>query len=69
MSKGPLWEAVRGPGYCYHQSISLSPELAIIELNLTECSNLTKAYEATRKIFVCLEFFRLKKSLIDYIFI
>jgi len=51
-TEGPLWEAVRGPGYCYHQSISLSPELAMIELSLDECSNLTKAYDATRKLFV-----------------
>ena len=26
-TEGPLWEAVRGPGYCYHQSMHLSPEL------------------------------------------
>lgn len=50
--KGPLWEAVRGPGYCYGMSVNLSPEKSCIELNLDECSNLPKAYEATRKTFV-----------------
>jgi Zn-dependent M16 (insulinase) family peptidase len=51
-SEGPLFEAVRGPGYCYHQSIHLSLDRACIELILEECSNLPKAYEATRKTFV-----------------
>lgn len=50
--KGPLWEAVRGPGFCYHQSININPEKAVIELSLDECSHVTKAYQATRKIFV-----------------
>ncbi len=50
-TEGPLWEAVRGPGYAYGQSMHLSPELASLELQLDECSNLTKAYEATRKTF------------------
>ena len=51
-TEGPLWEAVRGPGYAYHQSMHLSPEVASLELNLDECSNVTKAYEATRKTFM-----------------
>lgn len=50
-TEGPLWEAVRGPGFAYHQSMHLSPELASLELQLDECSNVTKAYEATRKTF------------------
>jgi Zn-dependent M16 (insulinase) family peptidase len=52
MFKGPLWEAVRGPGYAYHQSMYLNPEKALINLSLDECSNVTKAYESTRKILV-----------------
>ena len=50
--QGPLYEAVRGPGFCYHQSIYVNPEKACFELNLDECSNLSKAYEATRNLFV-----------------
>ena len=29
----------------------MSPELASLELQLDECSNLSKAYQATRKLF------------------
>jgi Zn-dependent M16 (insulinase) family peptidase len=50
-AEGPLWEAVRGPGYCYSQSIDINPEKAIIELGLDECSNLVKAYEAMHETF------------------
>lgn len=56
-SKGPLWEAVRGPGYAYHQSMYLNPEKALIHLSLDECSNVTKAYESTRKILVIEQFY------------
>jgi Zn-dependent M16 (insulinase) family peptidase len=51
-AQGPLWEAVRGPGFAYHESIEINPETASIELILDECSNVVKAYEATRKLFV-----------------
>ena len=50
--KGPLYEAVRGPGYAYHQSIYLNPETAQLDLFLDECSNPVKAYEAVRTVFV-----------------
>jgi Zn-dependent M16 (insulinase) family peptidase len=50
--KGPLWEAVRGPGYAYHQSIHVNPDKAILELSLDECSNPIKAYQSTKKLFV-----------------
>ena len=50
-TEGPLYEAVRGPGYAYHQSIHVSPEKGLIDLGLEKCANLTKAYEATRKLF------------------
>ncbi|CAF0960511.1 unnamed protein product [Brachionus calyciflorus] len=50
-TEGPLYEAVRGPGYAYHQSMHISPEKALLELSLDKCANLTKAYESTRKLF------------------
>lgn len=50
-TEGPLYEAVRGPGYAYHQSIHVNPEKGLIDLGLEKCANLTKAYEATRKLF------------------
>lgn len=50
-TEGPLYEAVRGPGYAYHQSIHVSPEKGLIDLGLEKCANLTKAYEATRSLF------------------
>lgn len=53
-TEGPLWEAVRGPGYCYHQSLSIRAETAQLELNLDECSHAVKAYEAIRNVFVSL---------------
>lgn len=49
--EGPLYEAVRGPGYAYNQSISINPETAKFKLSLNECSNLQKAYDATRTLF------------------
>lgn len=50
-TEGPLYEAVRGPGYAYHQSIHVSPEKGMLELSLDKCANLTKAYESTKKLF------------------
>ena len=29
-TEGPLWEAVRGPGYAYSQSIHINPDKVIL---------------------------------------
>ncbi|KAL3106827.1 hypothetical protein niasHT_016182 [Heterodera trifolii] len=46
--EGPLWNAVRGPGYAYGVNLDVLPDRKALSLDLYRCSELIKAYQQTR---------------------
>ena len=51
-SDGPIWEAVRGPGFVYEAQLSLDVDTGLIEAALSRGSYIVEAFNATKAILV-----------------
>jgi Zn-dependent M16 (insulinase) family peptidase len=59
-----MWRQIRGQGLAYHYSLSLDVEAGFLAFRLSQSTNLVKAYQVAREIFVrALEYQNFRSSL------
>jgi len=54
IESGPLWENCREAGYCYSVSLTANIDAGTLTLELSDCSDLKKAFNAARQTIVSL---------------
>ncbi len=47
-----MWRQIRGQGLAYHYGLSLDVEAGFLAFRLSQSTNLVKAYQVAREIFV-----------------